>query len=133
VIFDSVPRGKNFGDLVETPAAAYRAGEEVRVVFWGAHPNNSIGRDASLLSVERLEGNRWQEVRSDNDPDTFYRWKRDGLANSRIEVRWQVPVAEAGGTYRVCHRGHSKAFLSGEFSPYEGCSQGFLVESVAFH
>ncbi len=133
VIFDAAPNGKKFGDLITGPAARYNAGQTVQVEFWGAHPNNSIGRDRTLLTIERLDGDRWREFRSDDDPDTFYHWKRDGLANSKISIRWKIPAEESSGTYRVCHRGHSKAFLSGTFTPYESCTQGFLVESVAFH
>ncbi len=127
VIFDAKPFGKEFGDRKTDVAASYARGSKVEAEFWGAHPNNSIGRDVTLLTVERLEAGQWFTVRTDNDPDTFYRWKRDGLANSIIRLSWNTSSELETGTYRLCHKGHSKT-VKGDYTAYEGCTQSFLLE-----
>jgi neutral ceramidase len=100
----------------------------VQVQFWGAHPNNSLqGRDTTLLTVEKLENGQWNPIRYDWDPDTFYQWKRDGIANSQITITWMTDGNLAAGRYRLCHRGHAKQILTGALKSYAGCSRAFEV------
>ncbi len=128
VLFDTAPIGRNWGDVEEDAAASYAAGSRINVQFWGAHPNNSLnGRDATLLTVQRLQNGNWQAVRYDWDPDTFYQWKRSGIANSLITLSWATDGDTAPGTYRICQHGHGKQILTGAFKPYLGCSRAFEV------
>jgi neutral ceramidase len=128
VIFDAAPFGKNMGDVKQDAEAVYAAGARVAVEFWGAHPNNSLqGRDHTLLTVERWDPNGWQTVRYDWDPDTFYHWRRDGLASSVITVTWVTHGQTPAGTYRLCQNGHSKQIFSAALKPYSGCSRSFAV------
>jgi neutral ceramidase len=127
VLFDTAPISKNWGDVKEDAAASYFAGDRVQVQFWGAHPNNSLkGRDKTLLTVEKLENGRWNPIRYDWDPETFYQWKRDGISNSQITITWNA-AESAAGTYRLCHQGHGKQILSGALKSYRGCSRAFEV------
>jgi neutral ceramidase len=126
VLFDTAPMGKKLGDVKKDADALYLAGARIQVQFWGAHPNNSLnGRDPTLLTVQKLENGIWNVVRHDWDPDTFYQWKRDGIANSLITVSWLTEDTTAAGTYRICQYGHGKQILTGKFKPYAGCSRGF--------
>jgi len=129
VIFDAAPFGKNMGDVKQDAEAIYAAGARVAVEFWGAHPNNSLqGRDRTLLTVQRRNANGWQTLRYDWDPDTFYHWRREGLASSVITVSWDTDRQTPTGTYRLCHQGHGKQIFTGAFEPYSGCSRSFEVK-----
>jgi neutral ceramidase len=126
VIFDTAPFGRKLGDVKQDAETAYKPGSRIQVQFWGAHPNNSLGgRDPSLLTVQKLEQGTWKAVRYDWDPDTFFHWKRDGLANSLITISWLTEPMTPSGTYRICQHGHGKQILTGAFRGYEGCSRAF--------
>jgi neutral ceramidase len=128
VLFDTAPIGKKLGDVKQDAEAAYAAGARINAQFWGAHPNNSLnGRDPTLLTVQKLESGNWQTVRYDWDPDTFYQWKRDGLANSVITISWVTDSNTEAGTYRICQQGHGKQILTGTFKSYVGCSRAFAL------
>lgn len=132
VIFDAAPLGREFGDVKKDADASYPTGARVEVQFWGAHPNNSLnGRDHTLLTVQQLDAKGWRTVRHDWDPDTFYQWKRDGLASSLITVSWLTGPGTPAGTYRICQQGHSKQIFVGTFKPYVGCSRAFLLTPQA--
>jgi neutral ceramidase len=128
VIFDATPNGKVFGDVKDDALESYQAGDRIEVRFWGAHPNNSMeGRDRTLLMVEQWQAGRWQTVRHDWDPDTFYHWQREGLANSIVTVSWVSEQDTPAGVYRICQQGHSKEVFTGAFKPYRGCSKSFAL------
>ncbi|HYX37252.1 MAG TPA: neutral/alkaline non-lysosomal ceramidase N-terminal domain-containing protein [Oligoflexus sp.] len=126
VVFDTAPIGKDWGDLKQDAERAYAAGSRIEVKFWGAHPNNSLqGRDRTLLTVQKMVGGTWQTVRYDWDPDTFYRWQRDGISNSLITLTWASEAETPEGLYRLCHYGHGKQFFTGIYKSYTGCSRTF--------
>jgi neutral ceramidase len=126
VWFDEVPYGKRFGDLVKGPQPKYARGDVVVVQFWGGHPNNNLRIQDTFLRVEKLEGDAFQPVARDWDPETTYRWKRRGLSCSVITITWDTKDA-APGTYRIVHTGDRKS-LTGAILPYEGITAAFTVE-----
>lgn len=129
VLYDAAPAGAVFGQLIQDVEDRYRKGERVQASFWGAHPHNSLAvYQKSLLTVEKRSEGRWETVRYDWDPDSFYRWKREGVAASEISIAWQTPADVEPGYYRLCHEGRSKALLSGRLSVYRGCSSEFAID-----
>jgi neutral ceramidase len=56
-----------------------------------------------------------------------YRWKRDGIANSKVTITWTIPPNAAPGKYRIRHFGNWKSGWTGAISPYEGASAIFTV------
>ncbi len=126
VVFDDVPWFKSFGDVVEQPASSYARGATARAVFWGGHPKNNPLIGSSYADVEMLVNGKWVTVLRDLDPPTIYRWKRDGIANSKITIT--VDTSELNpGTYRIRHRGHWKSGWTGAIKAYEGFSRSFTV------
>ncbi|RJP39852.1 MAG: alkaline ceramidase [Desulfobacteraceae bacterium] len=148
VVFDDVPLGKSFGDVETNVSASYARGNTVRVVFWGAHPRNNlriqdtflvvekvnttevcrqekVGCDTVLVCEDQITG--YTPVAKDGDPETVYRWKRDGIANSKITITWKIPPNAAPGKYRIRHFGNWKSGWTGAISSYEGASAIFTV------
>lgn len=125
VVFDRVPLGKNFGDVAQEVRKLYQAGEEVQVVFWGAHPNNDNKRNQSYLTIEKYTYSGFEPIAYDWDDHTWLRWERDGLAKSKIAVGWRSQIDDEG-EYRICVTGSAKP-LFGRIRPYSGCSKTFSV------
>ncbi|MFW7380850.1 MAG: neutral/alkaline non-lysosomal ceramidase N-terminal domain-containing protein [Oligoflexus sp.] len=130
VVFDSSPRGKSFGDVIEETLPMYQQGDLVEIAFWGAHPKNDLKRGSSYLTVEMETAAGWEPKYFDWDHDTRLIWQRDGLANSKVLIRWRIDQQNPEGRYRICHSGQSKSLL-GRFKSYHGCSEPFQV--VASH
>ena len=68
----------------------------------------------------------WVAVAHDWDPETRYRWQRDGIAYSKVTITWDTSNA-ATGEYRIRHFGHWKSGWTGAISPYTGVSRTFQV------
>ncbi|WP_428622993.1 neutral/alkaline non-lysosomal ceramidase C-terminal domain-containing protein, partial [Sedimenticola sp.] len=96
-------------------------------VFWGGHPKNDPLIGGSYMDVEQKVNGEWVTVLRDLDPATTYHWARDGVAYSKVTVTLDT-AAVFPGTYRIRHRGHWKAFLTGAISSYEGVSDSFIVQ-----
>ncbi|GBF51604.1 lipoprotein [Leptospira ryugenii] len=126
VVFDDVPWFKSFGSVETQPAATYAVGAPVSVVFWGAHPKNNALIGSSYLDVEQWTGSNWKVVARDFDPSTTYHWKRDGIAYSKITIKWDTQSFPKG-TYRIRHRGHWKSGWTGAISSYQGLSNSFVL------
>jgi len=58
--------------------------------------------------VEKITSAGTVTVANDWDPETLYFWKRDGIANSKITIKWDTTNA-APGMYRIRHYGHWKS------------------------
>jgi neutral ceramidase len=127
-VWDRAPSGKEFGSVALDAASEYRAGEEVKVTFWGGHPNNSIAAGFSYLNVEQKRGAGFTPIRFDWDPDTTFEWRRVGLAYSQNTVRWEIPLELTPGSYRICHQGAAKPLI-GPPRSYRGCSREFLIQA----
>jgi neutral ceramidase len=126
VVYDDVPWTKNFGDVETQPSDSYSQGDRVTVVFWGGHPKNDPLIGSSYADVEQLVDGEWTTVFRDLDPATTYHWARDGIAYSKITVTLDTSAVDRG-TYRIRHRGHWKAFLTGVITAYEGVTETFTV------
>jgi neutral ceramidase len=129
VIFDAPPPGGDFGDVHTDALSDYSRGETVRVVFWGAHPKNDLMIQSTYLKVERKTNSGRETVASDWDPETIYKWERNGLALSKITIEWKIPEDIEPGEYRISHFGHWKPFLSNNVQAYEGTSRIFNVNA----
>lgn len=126
VVFDDKPLFNSFGDVITQPGASYARGAVVSVQFWGGHPKNNLQTQGSYLVVEKIVNGSAVPVAYDWDPETIYLWQRDGVANSKITIKWNTKNAQPG-QYRIRHRGHWKSGWTGKISPYEGVSRTFTV------
>lgn len=127
VLFDSVPFGKQFGSISENAKRIYVPGESARVVFWGAHPKNNYRTQGTFLEVQQLVSGKWQTIRTDQDWDTEYHWKRNGAANSLVTIVWRIPHGTPVGQYRIVHHGDWKHWVTGKITSYTGYSATFSV------
>ena len=126
---DEPPTGCAYGDVVEPPAPSYRPGQEARVVFAGAHPNNDLRRGESYLLVQRAgPGDEWVSVAYDDDWSTKFRWARQGKAASRVTITWEVPDDAVTGRYRIVYFGTSRA-ADGKLHPFEARTPEFEVSA----
>ena len=122
-----VPHKIGFGEVKDNAGSAYRRGNTVTVRFWGAHPKNNLRTMSTFLEVQKKNGNNWSTVKRDLDPETAYKWERNGLANSVITVTWKIPGNTSSGTYRIRHHGNWKNGWNGRISGYSGTSREFSV------
>lgn len=127
VLVDFKPLFKKFGDVHSDAMPSYQRKQTVRVVFWGGHPRNDLKIQDSYLMVERRSEDGWIPVAYDRDPETCYRWKRSGIAKSKITVEWTIPKDAQPGEYCICHFGHWKPLLKKKVKPYSGTSKIFMV------
>lgn len=127
VVFDDVPLFKSFGQVYSDAAASYSKGSVASVTFWGAHPRNNLRIQGTFLEIQRLSGSSWVTVASDWDPETKYMWARDGVANSKVTIKWSIPSNATSGTYRIRHYGNWKSGWTGAISSYTGTSRSFTV------
>lgn len=128
VAFDDKPLFSSFGDVVTDAQASYARGQTARAVFWGGHPKNNLKIQGTFLEVQRYVNGAWVTVARDWDPETRYIWQRDGIANSKITIEWDIPLATPAGTYRLVHAGHWKSGWTGAISSYTGRSRSFTVQ-----
>ena len=128
VLVDAPQIGRRFGDVLTAPGSIYRPGQQVSVVFAGAHPNNDLHLGGSYLAVERKVGTTWQRVADDGDWSTKFRWARDGIAASKVTITWDVPPGTASGSYRIRYFGDARNLL-GTVSSFTGTSPVFGVSS----
>lgn len=123
---DFPPVGKNFGDVLTEPAAAYRAGERVSVEFAGAHPNHDLHRGSTYLMVQRRDGERWRTIAGDGDWTTTFSWSRGPASSSRVTIGWHSPTEATPGSYRIRYFGDAVQ-LSGARVPISGTSPEFRI------
>ncbi len=126
VLLDRVPWFKRWGQMDNRIKQRYLRGETVEAVFWGAHPKNDYMTQKSFLYVERRNGNGWEAVAYDWDPETVFKWERHGIASSKITVRWTIPLDTPGGNYRIRHVGYRKGFRE-RYRRYTGKTSEFSV------
>jgi len=127
VVFDDKPLFQSFGQVLTQPNGSYARGGKAVVTFRAGHPKNNLRTQDTFLKVERLNGSNWDTVANDWDFETTYTWRREGIANSRVEVEWRIPANAQPGTYRIRHFGHWKSGWTGAISAYSGTSRTFQV------
>ncbi|MFC0627509.1 neutral/alkaline ceramidase [Kribbella deserti] len=126
VVMDSPPPFKSFGQVLTDAAASYQRGATVTVEFATGHPKNNLHRNGTFLEVQRQVNGQWVRVADDGDWSTRYRWTRLGIADSKATISWTIPSSATPGTYRIFHRGDSKA-LNGTITGFTGSSRTFTV------
>ncbi len=127
VVFDDIPLFKNFGDVITNANASYSRGQTARAIFYGGHPKNNLKTMGTFLEIQKQSGSSWVTVYRDRDPETRYRWARDGIAYSRVTIEWDIPTTAATGNYRIVHYGNWKSGWTGAISGYTGTSRTFSV------
>ncbi len=126
VVYDTPMFGTRYGQVTQQPQDAIAGRQEVSARFVGAHPNNNMHHDGSYFVIERRVGNTWKYYTADNNPDTFFEWKRIGISASQVTVRWSVPANTPKGQYRIRYYGNAKK-NSKTITPFEGQTRVFQV------
>ncbi|MBD3648651.1 MAG: neutral/alkaline non-lysosomal ceramidase N-terminal domain-containing protein, partial [Pseudomonadales bacterium] len=90
---DRVPEGIRFGDIVSHVEPRYVPGDTAQAVFWSANPNNGFEAGQSLVVVQRMVSDGWQDVASDDAWETRYRWRPvdDQPGVSQAVLQWDIP------------------------------------------
>jgi len=129
VVVDGVPPGQSFGQCLVQPKAQYQLGEIVTAKFAAANPRNNLRLEGTFTAIERREDNgTWTTVRTDEDWDLVYEWKRTNfiLGYSEVTVRWETGLSAMKGRYRVRYWGDAKP-LVGRIRAFEGVSGEFVL------
>ncbi|KAK6510601.1 hypothetical protein TWF506_009704 [Arthrobotrys conoides] len=133
VVYDNPPIFKSFGQITTDAAASYRSGDTVTVVFIGANPRNNLRLEGTFAAVEfKNTDGSWTQVRSDEDWDLIYNWRRDDgfWGSSSAIIQWVIgngPKTVQPGRYRIKYYGDSKAPVTGKISGFTGTSREFDV------
>lgn len=127
VVFDDKYLWESFGQALTDAKAGYSRGGEVTVSFRGGHPKNNLRTQDTFLKVERLVDGQWTTVANDWDWDTTYRWRREGIAFSVVDVTWRIPADTMPGEYRIRQFGDWKSGWDMKVRPYSGSSRTFTV------
>lgn len=128
VIYDGVPFGKKFGDVVFQVAPRYSPGEQVYCSFLAGNPRNDLQQEKSFLTVERKQADHWYIVATDGDWETKFFWHRTNtiFGESRATITWDIPMNTVKGIYRIRHFGASMSILR-KVTPYVGITDEFEV------
>lgn len=125
---DAAPAHHPIGDFLVGPRPSYRAGDQVRVVLVGGHPNNRLRRCDTYLTVERETGDGWTRVADDGDWSTKLHWARRKGSVSEITITWDIPGGQPG-RYRIRYTGDA---MQGDgparLSPIDVATPAFGVE-----
>jgi len=127
VLTDSKHFWERFGKVLTNAQSSYDKGQTVKVSFRGGHPKNNLKTQDSFLTIQKWQDGSWVDYLSDSDWTTEYRWKRDGLDRSIVDISWRIPSNQASGYYRIRHDGHWKHGLTRRISSYRGTSKYFYV------
>ncbi|KAL2866750.1 neutral/alkaline ceramidase [Aspergillus lucknowensis] len=140
VVYDGVPVGKSYGDVITSAGnAEYAPGDVVTATFVGANPRNNLRSESTFAAVERQNSDTgdWETVRTDSDWSLVYRWKRTNtvLGQSEVTLQWEIeddfyltgsPYPLEAGTYRFRYYGDAKG-LNGKIEAFEGADEPFKV------
>ena len=128
VVWDGKYLWESFGDVLTNAHASYQKGDSVVVSFRGGHPKNNLRTQDTFLKVQKLVGASWVTVAYDWDWDTLYKWNREGLDLTRVDITWNIPLDAEPGNYRIVHQGDWKNGLTGNIEAYSGTSATFTVQ-----
>jgi neutral ceramidase len=123
---DLAPPGRSVGDVLEEPRTSYRAGDQVRAVFAGAHPNNQLRRGQTYLAVEREADGGWERVADDGDWETKLVWARRAKGLSEVTITWDIPDGARPGRYRIRYDGDARG-ADRSLRPIVGYTRVFTV------
>jgi neutral ceramidase len=128
VFTDSKYFWEKFGQVLTDAQSNYNKGQVAKVSFRGGHPKNNLKSQGSFLTIQRWQGGGWVDYLKDSDWNTEYRWKRDGLDRSIVDISWRIPSNQQQGYYRIKHDGHWKHGFTRRISSYSGTSKFFYVD-----
>jgi neutral ceramidase len=128
VVYDGIPFGKRFGDVVYDVHPQYAPGEQVYCAFVAGNPRNDLQPEKSFLTVERRDGDHWFILATDADWDTKFYWHRTNslFGESQATITWDIPHNTTKGIYRIRHFGASKNLLQ-TIKPYVGVTSEFEI------
>ncbi|KAL5336486.1 Neutral/alkaline nonlysosomal ceramidase [Aspergillus crustosus] len=139
VVYDGRPLGRAYGDVITSAGnAQYKAGDVVSATFVGANPRNNLKLESTYAAVERqTDSGDWEMVRSDDDYNLSFRWKRTStvLGHSEVTLQWEIeddyyltgsPRPVQAGVYRLHYYGDAKG-LNGGIQAFEGVDEPFRV------
>ncbi|KAM0445019.1 hypothetical protein ACHAQK_002563 [Fusarium lateritium] len=134
VVYDNPKAGTKFGDVIKDVAKPkFKVGDTINATFVGANPRNNLRLESTYVAVEKRDSSEWIQVRTDQDWDLVFEWKRlDGLPGSSEvhvlwETGWQDAKAVQAGTYRLSYYGDSKAPITGKITGFTGRSSVFEI------
>lgn len=127
VVQDDPPLFGRFGQIhTDVAPGSFWPGARVAVKIWGAHPRNNLRHGDTFASVWRLDAQGlWQLVADDNDWETRFEWKREGISASIVTVTWDIPTNCQAGYYRLGYTGDAKQWQ--RIHPISGFSRTFEV------
>lgn len=129
VVYDGAPIGKKYGDVLTQPVGAYTRGSSVSVRFQAANPRNNLRLGQTYAAIEQENSGSWTQVKSDDDWELLFEWKRtnDLLGHSEVSITWDSAIANVpAGTYRVKYYGDSKS-VTGKITGFTGTSSSFTL------
>ncbi|CAF0798677.1 unnamed protein product [Adineta ricciae] len=128
-IWDGVPIGKKFGDVITDVNSSYKPGDIVRCSWWGANPRNDLFTEKSYLYIDRYVNQTWIPILTDSDIETRFHWKREAIDHSIITVEWFIPSIYPTGKdlYRIRHNGVKNNLFGKE--PYNAFSKNFIIQN----
>ncbi|CAF1217065.1 unnamed protein product, partial [Didymodactylos carnosus] len=104
-LWDGVPVGKDFGDIVHDVASQYRGGAVVNCTWYGGNPRHDLLTEKSYLYVDQYNAStsQWVTILTDADWETRFLWERQSFDYSLITVQWFIPKNQTVGMYRLRH------------------------------
>ena len=97
---------------------AYAGIDTVTVEFVSGHLRNDLRTEDSFLYLEKLnetpknleKDQSWETVAVDGDWETQIEWIRTNVitGESKVQIRWSIPLETESGTYRIRHAGKYK-------------------------
>ena len=71
--------------------------------------------DDSDNPYAKEEEEKWAIIAVDGDMETQLRWNRTNilLGQSKVQIRWSIPLGTLEGIYRIRHVGKYKVILCG--------------------
>ncbi|KAF5025388.1 hypothetical protein F66182_2553 [Fusarium sp. NRRL 66182] len=134
VVYDNPKPGTRFGDIIkDVTRSEVKIGDIINATFVGANPRNNLRLESTYAAVEKKVGSSWTQIRSDQDWDLVFEWKRlDGLlGSSEVSISWETGWRDAkaidAGTYRLKYYGDSKAPFTGKITSFTGSSSSFQI------
>lgn len=124
---DATPPGRDFGDVLTQPAAAYPLGAQVAAEFVSAHPKHNTRRNSTFLEVQRQNAaGAWVRVANEGEWAVKFYWSKRGTAESVARFTWDIPADATPGRYRFQHYADSLR-PDGALHPFTGTTNDFEV------
>ncbi|KAF5985790.1 alkaline ceramidase [Fusarium coicis] len=98
VVYDNPKIGTKFGDVIkDVSKSKFAVGDNITATFVGANPRNNLHLEDTYAAVEKKDGSKWVQVRTDEDWDLVFEWKRlDGLlGSSEVAITWEAGWQDA--------------------------------------